>query len=154
MTNVLIGLAGIVLFIGLAIAGTLFLGPRFQGAITSSKASAYIQSVGQVSHALCLYRANEGRDFGTSAVGGLVVAGYMKSIPVIAEDSEIALGNNNGTTATTRILPLNEAKQICEAINVQSRDTRTIPDGPRGTAGCYSIPGGSGAKYFVFANTV
>lgn len=153
MTNVLIGLAGIILFIGLAIAGTLFLGFRFQDATVNSKASAYVQSVDQVSHALSLYRVAEGRDFGTGDVDGLVTAGYMKSIPVIAEDSGVVLGNNDGSTATMRILPLDQAKRICEAINAQSRGDRTIPEAPSGSAGCYSQPGASGAKYFVFANT-
>ena len=42
MSNVLIGIIGVILFIGLALAGALFLGPRFQAATISSKASATV----------------------------------------------------------------------------------------------------------------
>ena len=51
MSNVLIGIIGVILFIGLALAGALFLGPRFQQSTNNSKASASVQAVSQVGNA-------------------------------------------------------------------------------------------------------
>jgi len=42
MSNVLIGIIGVILFIGLALAGALFLGPRFQESTNNSRGSAVI----------------------------------------------------------------------------------------------------------------
>lgn len=61
MSNVLIGIIGVILFIGLALAGALFLGPRFQEATITSKSSAVVQALTQVTHAASLYEVQEGR---------------------------------------------------------------------------------------------
>lgn len=44
MSNVIIGIVGVILFIGLAIAGASFLGPRFVESTAKSKASAVMQA--------------------------------------------------------------------------------------------------------------
>jgi hypothetical protein len=80
MSNVLIGIIGVILFIGLALAGALFLGPRFQESSNSSRAAALSQSVFQVASAIEMYELQEGvrRTFGS--IDDLV-PGYLKSIP-------------------------------------------------------------------------
>ena len=45
MSNVLIGIIGVILLIGLVLAGALFLGARFQAAADNSRASASVQAV-------------------------------------------------------------------------------------------------------------
>ena len=60
MSNVLIGIIGVILFIGLALAGALFLGPRFQESTNNSRASAAVQAVAQVASAANMYRVQEG----------------------------------------------------------------------------------------------
>lgn len=84
MSNVLIGIIGVILFIGLALAGALFLGPRFQEATINSKTAAVEQSLSQVTHAANLYRVQEGTDLlasnYSSNVQTLKDAGYLKTV--------------------------------------------------------------------------
>src|SRR3546814_7999702 len=61
MSNVLIGIIGVILFIGLAIAGALFLGPRFQESTNNSSASASVQAVSQIASAANMFEVQEGR---------------------------------------------------------------------------------------------
>ncbi len=86
MSNVLIGIIGVILFIGLALAGALFLGPRFQESTNNAKAAAVAQSVSQIAHAANLYAANEGSSYisstsENSGVDGLIAGKYIKSRP-------------------------------------------------------------------------
>ena len=85
MSNVLIGIIGVILFIGLALAGALFLGPRFQESKINSDAAAAIQAVSQVSNAVNLYEVNEGREVGTHQAGNLISGGYLKSFPAFQD---------------------------------------------------------------------
>src|SRR3546814_10920461 len=61
MSNVLIGIIGVILFIGLALAGALFLGPRFQESTNNSRASASVQAVSQIASAANMFEVQEGR---------------------------------------------------------------------------------------------
>jgi len=83
MSNVLIGIIGVILFIGLALAGALFLGPRFQDSSTDSKAAAVTQQLKQVADAASLYTIQEGNLPPTENDGipALVAAGYLKTAP-------------------------------------------------------------------------
>lgn len=85
MSNVLIGIIGVILFIGLALAGALFLGPRFQEATLNSRGSAAVQAVSQISHAVNMYEVNEGMPLPTNQINALQSKGYLKSIPKIGE---------------------------------------------------------------------
>src|SRR3546814_18801710 len=61
MSNVLIGIIGVILFIGLALAGALFLGPRFQESTNNSRPSASVQAVSQIASAANMFAVQEGR---------------------------------------------------------------------------------------------
>ncbi len=84
MSNVLIGIIGVILFIGLALAGALFLGPRFQEATINSKTAAIEQSLSQIVQAANLYRVQEGKDLLASNyatnVQTLRDTGYLKTV--------------------------------------------------------------------------
>ena len=70
-----------ILFIGLALVGALFLGPRFQESKASSTASALVQQVSQVVAARSMYRLRERKEptsYQTTALAPL----YLKSVPV------------------------------------------------------------------------
>ena len=84
MSNVLIGIIGVILFIGLALAGALFLGPKFQEASLKSEASATMGMVAQAAHGMNLYRVNEGKEAGASTTDLTTVAnaGYLKGITI------------------------------------------------------------------------
>ena len=83
MSNVLIGIIGVILFIGLALAGALFLGPRFQEATNNSKTAAVTQALQQMSSATNLYGLDNGRPMSTSEhdtiAQTLTTAGYLKT---------------------------------------------------------------------------
>ncbi len=85
MSNVLIGIIGVILFIGLALAGALFLGPRFQSASNASKAAAISSVMQQTANAVGLYELDHGVKIPSSAtdnVGGMLVAsGHLKAVP-------------------------------------------------------------------------
>jgi len=83
MSNVLIGIIGVILFIGLALAGALFLGPRFQESTTNAKTSAVVSSMQQIANAANLYRLENGAGIapGAPLVSPLVASGYLKAAP-------------------------------------------------------------------------
>jgi len=83
VSNVLIGIIGVILFIGLALAGALFLGPRFQQSTNNAKASAAIQAVSQVAQAAAMYRVSEGKTLSTVENSSVLKnTGYLKQVPV------------------------------------------------------------------------
>ena len=60
MSNVLIGIIGVILFIGLAIAGAVFLGDDFMTASASTQAAAAMQQVSQTQAAVGMWRLKTG----------------------------------------------------------------------------------------------
>jgi hypothetical protein len=79
MSNVLIGIIGVILFIGLALAGALFLGPRFQAATNDSKAAAMMQAASQLTHARSLWSLDNGQPYASGPNG--LAPQYLKSVP-------------------------------------------------------------------------
>ena len=157
MSNVLIGIIGVILFIGLALAGALFLGPRFQESTNNSRASASVQAVAQVSNAVNMYKVQEGKDATAGAITAatttpvaaasqtytdLVGSGYLKSVP----SNPTGPGNIVlGATGSTRIVTMDlggNAQAICKAINKQTTGTESenVAQGT-GTQGCSSAAG-------------
>jgi type II secretory pathway pseudopilin PulG len=124
MSNVLIGIIGVILFIGLALAGALFLGPRFQESTQNSKASAAIQAVSQISHAANLYRLNEGTDLPVGAINELKDKGYLKSIPTfgdaplyqLAPDGCAGCANPKSIGVVFVLSGDASARKLCEAV--------------------------------------
>jgi type II secretory pathway pseudopilin PulG len=149
VSNVLIGIIGVILFIGLALAGALFLGPRFQESTNNSRASAAVQAVAQVSNAANMYKVQEGKDVAgtTAAPATLQSESYLKSIPSNpTSGGAIVLDAVPASSTTIRYvtMPLGtNAEAVCEAINKQSGvDANTTlagnqaPAAPTGTQGC------------------
>ena len=146
MSNVLIGIIGVILFIGLALAGALFLGPRFQESTNNSRASAAVQAVSQVANAANMYQVQEGTTYATDATGdGLVSTNYLKSIPSNPTGGAapaIAAGVVSMTLSSN-------ADKVCAAVAKQTSGSDTVSTTlPAGPAGCY---GDSTAGYKVFA---
>jgi hypothetical protein len=101
VSNVLIGIIGVILFIGLALAGALILGDDFRTASSSSKAAAVTQTMQQVAAAANMYQMKKGRVMMASehstAIDTLVAA---KSLRIVATNpmngNPIALVNSGG----------------------------------------------------------
>ena len=131
MSNVLIGIIGVILFIGLALAGALFLGPRFQEASSNSKASAVSTQLRQIASAINLKELDTGAvmlssDAATNIVG--LSPGYLKSVmlnPVTGHGYNTA--DRFGTSSAERVDHVftyvgndSQARTICKAIERQS----------------------------------
>ena len=130
MSNVLIGIIGVILFIGLALAGALFLGPRFQESTNNSKASAAVQAVSQISSAANMNNVQGGtatQAGPAAAVTALATNGYLKSVPsnpVTGGGAPLLVADNAGAVsgdAAYVIMSIPTASvAICEAIARQS----------------------------------
>jgi hypothetical protein len=82
MSNVLIGIIGVILFIGLALAGALILGDDFRTSSSASKAAATIQQLQQISNAISMYQLKTGRTMIASEDNvTLLQPRFLKSYP-------------------------------------------------------------------------
>ncbi len=162
MSNVLIGIIGVILFIGLALAGALFLGPRFQEASNNSKASSAVQAVSQVAQAIHMRDLNEGAPMtaSTTIQDGLVSTGYLKAVPMNPYGVNTMYVADGGGAQTAQpityiILPFAVepgAKAVCAAIVKQTGMTSdgSIPSGANGPTypvGCTDNGGGLYTAY-------
>jgi len=162
MSNVLIGIIGVILFIGLALAGALFLGPRFQESTNNSRASAVIQRIAQTANAANMHDTLEGSRIpgDTAGITMLVSKGYMKSPPPTdtTVNRIIPINASGGVTGDPAYiiadLSGDNARAVCEAIERQSGGTADgvgatpteWPNKTRRQQGCYyNGPVGSGA---------
>jgi type II secretory pathway pseudopilin PulG len=148
MSNVLIGIIGVILFIGLALAGALFLGPRFQESTNNSRASAAVQAVAQVSNAANMYKVQEGKDAVGTDPTVLQTDGYLKSVPSNPTGTGAltldAVPASSTTIRYVRMVLGTNAAAVCEAINKQSGTADAdsavagfqAPTAPVGTQGC------------------
>ena len=86
MSNVLIGIIGVILFIGLALAGALILGDDFQSSSSASKAAAVVQGLQQTSNAYSMQVLKTGApimsDQGETVVATLIAGKRLKAAPV------------------------------------------------------------------------
>jgi len=143
VSNVLIGIIGVILFIGLALAGALFLGPRFQESTNNSKAAAMVQSVSQVAHAVNLYELQEGRKLPDGSPT-LLAPSYIKTIPV---NPDWVSGLEIGSATRFRLVcaPIGSSESmvnVCKAVNRQTSGSDVVPDIAGadelvGNVGCY-----------------
>ena len=157
MSNVLIGIIGVILFIGLALAGALFLGPRFQEATINSKASAQMAGLKQIADAVNMYRVQEGRDDLPQNSGtvqtSLVAARYMKTPFVDASGKDVEVWYSTTSNGARHILLGQQDQNLCTAVNRQYGMT-TTPTGTTltdisGTAGCIDLGGGNRVLYIA-----
>jgi type II secretory pathway pseudopilin PulG len=138
MSNVLIGIIGVILFIGLALAGALFLGPRFQQSTANAKAATIVQALQQIQSAENLYRTVEGKTIPSGSSGEALLAtlrsgSYLKARPVNpfaanATDADIVYHGGNpgaGQDGTPMVMSFTylpdttEAHDACFAIERQ-----------------------------------
>lgn len=129
MSNVLIGIIGVILFIGLALAGALFLGPRFQEATNSSKAAAMVQAVSQVAHAAELRNISSGAPLiaSSDAIQTLAAEGWLKTVPTNPSGGPgmfmqaIDGGSTGPAHIVVAVLPIGaKSRSVCEAVAKQT----------------------------------
>lgn len=81
MSNVLIGIIGVILFIGLALAGTLFLGDQFKKITARNNATIVLGQIQQMTQAIELYRLKSGIQTFTCQPLTNLVPRYLKAVP-------------------------------------------------------------------------
>ena len=166
MSNVLIGIIGVILFIGLALAGALFLGPRFQESTNSSRASASVQAVTQVAHAANMFELNNGRppvEGGIDVTNEIVSTGFLKSVPgnptdVPGSTHAIVYSTQGGGSLRARYVTMmlgGNAEAICKAVSRQvgqvDASNSPSPSFDGRPVGCYTNGTGSDTTYTIFA---
>lgn len=148
MSNVLIGIIGVILFIGLALAGALILGDDLKSSNRDAKATALVSQMQQVSQALEMYRLKTGAPFPSYAqintdprmIPRFLKAPYVepegKGWPVVYDfptGQFVILGALSG--------------EMCKAIqmNVTGSETYPIADAPAAgrTNGCMQLTNGN-----------
>jgi hypothetical protein len=145
MSNVLIGIIGVILFIGLALAGALFLGPRFQESTNNSRGAAAVQAVTQISNAVNLYRLNEGKALMSHNATNdviqreLVGNNYLKSIPANPTSDGVyvpmlstSVGSRGATVESEYVIMQlsDNGGAVCSAIAKQSGQTLLANNAP------------------------
>lgn len=130
MSNVLIGIIGVILFIGLAIAGALFLGPRFQESSYNAEAARVINSVRQVSSAAAMYQTDMSGPIpiGTD-LSALTSKGYLRTVPGNPYDTSWtveALDNGFARDGGANVFAwsIGNRSGVCEAIQRQTAQTQ------------------------------
>jgi hypothetical protein len=141
MTNVLIGIIGVILFIGLALAGAFYLGPRFQQASNNSKAMSLAQMETQITAAISLKRNEDGVPLvARASVGSLSDGGYLKALPFNPFVGQGGLPfralysgdlTSSGYYADVVIASMGSAvgtSDVCRALNRQTNGTEEVPE--------------------------
>ncbi len=84
MSNVLIGIIGVILFIGLALAGALILGDDFKTASSSAQGAAVMNQIKQAADAADMYRLKTGKAYIPSTSTDFLVPRFLKTPAVNA----------------------------------------------------------------------
>jgi len=127
MSNVLIGIIGVILFIGLALAGALILGDDFMSASAASKAAAVTSQLQQGVQGITMYQLKTGRmmsagDYNTRGAA-LLTPRFLKTMPinptrgqdVFAQDVTGSTTNGNVYVLVATLPRETSSKAICEA---------------------------------------
>lgn len=135
MSNVLIGVIGVILFIGLALAGALILGDDFRASKASTTAALTAQQLQQIAAAANMYQLKTGRILlaaNASTNMATLTPRFLQSIPINpVESAGYFTASSNGyanasagTAAVhhvfTRIGNTSAGRSACRAIEEQA----------------------------------
>jgi hypothetical protein len=127
VSNVLIGIIGVILFIGLALAGALILGDDFRTASNSSQAAALMSQMKQAADAIDMWKLKTGNAYAPAIETDWLVPRFLKTPAVnptsLARNDSTHLykieGNNNIYVDNFRE-PTYAGKWLMAAIGPQS----------------------------------
>ena len=133
MSNVLIGIIGVILFIGLALAGAMILGDDFRSANVSSKATAHITRIQQVIAAAHMYQLKTGSQIPSTGSIAFLSPRFLKPIVGTADWTAPQIGPGGGKIiAYSYLLGTGPVVPICEEI--QRMTNQVGPDAPPAAA--------------------
>lgn len=90
MSNVLIGIIGVILFIGLALAGALILGDDFRGASSASQGAALMSQLKQASDAGMMWKLKTGAGQLPSIETNFLVPRFLKTPAINPTSKSVA----------------------------------------------------------------
>jgi hypothetical protein len=157
MSNVLIGIIGVILFIGLALAGALILGDDFKASRSSSNAAAVAGQLQQIQSAVQMRQLKMGAPLPAADSYGAVstlVPRFLKVAPINTYNGQGYSVNdaNGGTSGGVGIVKVYlgtgadaYARSVCAAIEEQAGNAGAVPSSTdfsgtirnRGTVGCF-----------------
>jgi len=174
MSNVLIGIIGVILFIGLALASALILGEDFTTASSSSRAAALSSHLQQITGAINVLAYKRGVIIPSNSGAGfaqqLVDRGALKTVPVNPVNNAPYYPADRGGGATTNPIGVvytflgtdSKSRDVCYAIEEQAGNGDPaasiatpiqfhikVPSQPR--LGCFMNPS-IGNSYTVYAS--
>lgn len=135
MSNVLIGIIGVILFIGLALAGALILGDDFRSSRSSSMAAAVVSQMQQVTAAVNMYQLKTGQIMVSASYPtniATLTPRFLKSVPKGPVGDGFTTVDRNGAGTALRVdhvyVPIGQvsdayARGACIAINEQAGAT-------------------------------
>jgi hypothetical protein len=142
MSNVIIGIIGVILFIGMAVAGAVYLGPQFRDSRIDAEAIGYLNQSSQISKAVESYSSDRGRlpiEAGREPVEILVAEKYMKYAP---EGGSAGWTLNSATKSL--ITPVSGSGERANKICISARIKARMPN-PSNVLKCdgSNAPGGA-----------
>lgn len=169
LSNLLIGIIGVALFIGIAMGAAIFMGPKFDDAQTNAQASDVVQAVAAVAGAVSSYRLATGYGVGPalSSPQALVDGGYLRSVPlnsalpgrppqIVDAAGSDASGGGSPATFSPRyvVMSLGGAQDLCTIVERKvggiagdasvSAQARPMSNAPNRQAGCFRTSSASG----------
>ncbi len=161
MSNVLIGIIGVILFIGLALAGALILGDDFRTARSDTQAAAAASQLQQVKAAIDMWKLKTGQSTITNQNTAFLVPRFLKiqaTNPTSAgrtnaTNYQYTVRTNNdvcpdgadevGTVSSHVMIPVGQdsvAQAICQAISDQhTGGVMSTSVRPTNTIGCARV---------------
>ena len=167
MSNVLIGIIGVILFIGLALAGALILGDDFRSSSSASKAAATVQQLHQISQAVAMYQLKTGRIMIASEDNvALLQPRFLKTWPsgnpfngaaLRINDASASIGASPAKMVITNFGTDERARDACIAIEEQTSSGTPDMSGKadfgatvlsKGRVGCFLYS--ANANYYAY----
>lgn len=121
MSNVLIGIVGVILFIGLAVIGASFFGPVVSDSIMESRANGVIQKLATVANAVTLRNREGETRTQASPDASTLVPDYLDEVPtnpvsgapVSLVSQQAFTGGGDATYVASRI----STSEMCDYLN-------------------------------------
>lgn len=129
MSNVLIGIVGLILFIGLTLAGTMFLGDAWQKSRRQASALQVMEHTNQISSAVLLRQAQEQINVisRSDIEASLISTHFLKVLPIPpigGENYGLYYGSDISSTiemADVVLVSIGSSQEACETIDERGR---------------------------------
>jgi len=156
MSNLIIGVIGVILSIGVAVAGASFLGANFTNSRVRTDATAGMETLARVAAAVQVRdRERELATSATSTLADILVPAYLEDMPAnpFGGPSLFLLGDGGATTGPAAFVAMKvvggNADSICDSISKQGLGPAVAPTAswptPARSVGCFKAASSLGS---------